>query len=226
MSETELVVQAREGSGKSLSRKLRGTGRMPAVLYGRGRDTVSITVDPRQLETILRKSGLNVLLDLTVEGRDDLSGTVALVKELQRDPVRGALLHADLYSVDLAQKVEVEVPVHLTGKPAGVDLGGVLDHMLREITLSCLPRSIPDAIDLDVSALEIGDVLHVSDLVLPPDVELITDAELAVAHVVTPTVAEEPVAEEAAEGVEVPVVGEEDREKEASEAGGDSESGS
>lgn len=225
MSETELIVQAREGSGKSFTRKLRASGQLPAVLYGRGKDTVSITLDPRQLDTILRKNGLNALLDLTVEGRDDLAGTVALVKELQRDPVRGSLLHADLYSVDLTQKVEVEVPVHLIGKPAGVDLGGVLDHMLREITLSCMPRSIPDSIDLDVSALQIGDVLHVSDLVLPPDVELITDAELAVAHVVTPTVAEEATPGEAAASAEVPVVGEEDREQADGEGGG-SESGS
>ena len=210
MSETQLVVQVREGTGKSVARKLRASGRAPAVIYGQGKDSVPIALDPRQLEKILRQGGLNTLLDVIVEGREDLSGTVALVKELQRDAVRGGLLHADLFRVDLTQKVEVEVPVHLTGKSAGVELGGVLDHMLREITLSCLPRRIPDSIEADVSALEVGDVLHVRDLALPADVELITDGELAVAHVVTPTVAEDETPADEAVSAEVPVVGAED----------------
>jgi large subunit ribosomal protein L25 len=199
--ETSLVVQTREGAGKGAARKLRASGLIPAVLYGSGRETVSISLDPRQLERILRTSGsgLNTLLEVTVEGRTDRSGGVALVKELQRDPVRGSLLHADLYEVDLAKTVEVEVPVHLVGKPKGVELGGILDALLREVTLECLPRSIPDSLSIDISGLEIGDVVHVRDIPLPGDVTLLTDGGLAVAHVVAPTVEAEPGAAEAAE---------------------------
>jgi large subunit ribosomal protein L25 len=192
VSETALEVQTREGAGKGVARKLRAAGRIPATLYGRGADPLSLALDPRALERILRSSGsgLNTLLDIRVQGREDLGETVALVKELQRHPVRGTLLHADLFRIDLTKTVEVEVPVHLTGKPHGVELGGVLDHMLREVTLECLPRSIPDVIEIDVSGLDIGDGIHVRDLPLPEDVRLVTDAGLGVAQVVAPAVEE------------------------------------
>src|SRR5690606_41970962 len=116
-----------------------------------------LALDPRALERILRSAGANALLDLTIQGRSDLSDTVALVKELQRDPLRGEIIHADLYQVDLSRAVEVEVPIHLVGKPRGLEFGGILEHTLREVTLECLPRSIPDAIEVDISHLELGD---------------------------------------------------------------------
>jgi large subunit ribosomal protein L25 len=197
VSETSLVVESRARGGKGVARKLRAAGRMPGVLYGRGREPLPIELDPRALDRILRTSGsgLNTLLDVTVSDRADLGESVALVKELQRDPVRGQLLHADLYLVDLTRTVEVEVPVQLTGKAKGVELGGILEHVLREVRLECLPRSIPDRIEVDVSDLDIGDVVHVRDLALPVDVRLVTDADLAVAHVATPAVEEKPEAE-------------------------------
>lgn len=186
MSETALVVEARAGLGKGVARKLRAAGRIPAVLYGRGRDSLPLAVDPRALDRILRASGANALLDLTVEGRPELGDTVALVKDLQRDPLRGVILHADFYAVDLTRTVTVDVPVHLTGKPRGLDFGGILEHTLREIALECLPRAIPEAIEVDVTALEVGDVIHVRDLALPEGVTLVTDADLGVVHVALP----------------------------------------
>jgi len=208
VSETALVVSSREGVGKGAARKLRAAGRIPAVLYGRGRETLSVALDPRALERILRAGGLNTLLDVSVEGRADLGPTVALVKELQRDPLRGVITHADLYQVDLTRTIEVDVPVHLVGTPKGIDAGGVLDHILREVRVECLPRAIPEAIEVDVSELDINDVLHVSDLPLPADVKLITDPELGVAHVAIPAAEEVPVAAEAVPSAEVPVEGE------------------
>lgn len=186
MSETALVVEAREGLGKGAARKLRAAGRIPAVLYGRGRDSLALALDPRALDRILRASGANTLLDLTVEGHPELKDTVALVKDLQRDPLRGAILHADLYAVDLTRTVTVDVPVHLLGRPRGLDFGGILEHTLREVALECLPRVIPEAIEVDVTALEVGDVVHVRDLALPEGVTLVTDGDLGVVHVALP----------------------------------------
>jgi len=126
-----------------------------------------------------------------------------LVKELQRGPVRGDLVHADLYEVDPNARVRVSVPVHLRGTAHGVTMGGLIDHSLRVIELDCLALAIPDEILVDVEALDVGDSVHVSDLVLPEGVELVTQAELSVVSVVAPRVEEEPVVEEeAAEGLE------------------------
>ena len=196
MSETALVVEARAGTGKGSARKLRAVGRIPAVLYGRGRDSLPLSLDPRALDRILRASGANTLLDLTVEGHPELKDTVALVKELQRHPLRGTIVHADLYAVDLTRAVTVDVPVHLVGKPRGLDFGGILEHTLREIALECLPRAIPEAIEVEISHLEVGDVIHVRELQLPEGVTLITDGDLGVVHVALPQA--EPTPEETA----------------------------
>ncbi len=194
MSETALVVESRANTGKGAVRKLRAAGRIPAILYGQGRESVALTLDPRALERVLKTGGANTLLDLTVEGRSDLGSPVALVKELQRHPIRGTILHADFYQVDLTKSVEVEVPIHLVGKAKGIDFGGILEHSLREVALECLPRSIPASIEVDVSNMEIGDVIHVRDLVLPTGVSLLSDPDLGVVHVALPAAEEAPAA--------------------------------
>jgi large subunit ribosomal protein L25 len=207
VSETALIVESRASTGKGAARKLRAAGRIPAVLYGQGKGSVPLTIDPRALEKVLRSGGANTLLDITVEGRPELGSPVALVKELQRHPIRGTIVHADLYQVDLTRTVEVEVPVHLVGKAKGLDFGGILEHSLREIALECLPRSIPAAIEVDISNMELGDVIHVRDLVLPAGVSLLTDPDLGVVHVALPA-AEETPAVAAAEGAAAPATGE------------------
>jgi len=225
VSDTAIAVQAREQTGKGVARKLRAAGQIPAVFYGPKIGSVPISLDPRLLERILRGSGANALLDLSIEGRADLGETVALVKELQRHPVRGDLVHADLYQVDLAQTVEVEVPVHLVGKSKGVEMGGVMDHMIREVMVSCLPRAIPEFFEVDVSDLDIGDGVHVRDIALPPDVELAIDPDLAVVQVAAPSVAEEAAPEEGIEE-EVAVEGEAPAEgTPATDASGDEDAG-
>lgn len=198
MSETALVVESRANTGKGAVRKLRAAGRIPAILYGQGKESVPLTIDPRALEKVLRSGGANTLLDLTVEGRPELGSPVALVKELQRHAIRGTIVHADLYQVDLTRTVEVEVPVHLIGKAKGLDFGGILEHSLREVALECLPRSIPASIEVDITNMEVGDVIHVRDLVLPAGVSLVTDPDLGVVHVALPAAEETPVAADAA----------------------------
>lgn len=203
MSESALQAQIREATGKGAGRKLRAAGRIPAVLYGRGRESVLLSLEPRSLERALSSShaGMNTLFDLHVEGRQGAGETVVLVKDLQRNPVKGTLVHADLYQVDLSKTIEVAVPIHIVGTAVGVSLnGGILDIALREIEIECLPRAIPDQIDLDVSAVDIGESLHVRDIPLPAGVTLRSDPDLAVVSVVAPASEAEAAPAAAAEG--------------------------
>jgi len=201
VSENQLAVEARSQSGKGSARKLRAAGRIPAICYSAVGDATSLQLDPHVLERMLRKSaaGMNTLFDLAGGGLD---GKVVLVKELQRDPVNGSVLHADLFAIDADQAIEVSVPIHIVGTAVGVSLGGgILDFPLREIEVLCLPRAIPEEVPVDVSALELGDSIHVRDLTLPQGVELLSDLDLSVVSVVAPAKAEEeaaPAEEEAA----------------------------
>jgi large subunit ribosomal protein L25 len=184
VAENLLSAEPRSATGKGANRKLRVAGRIPAVIYGKDRDALSVALDPKALETLLHKSGagLNTLIDLSVSGRTD----TVLVKELQRHPVYGSYVHVDFFQVDLTQTITVSVPIHFTGKARGVEFGGILDHPLREIEVECLPRAIPEFVEVDVSGLEIGQSIHVRDLRLPDGVEVKTDPELPVASVVLP----------------------------------------
>jgi large subunit ribosomal protein L25 len=217
VSDTELNVDVRQETGKGVARKLRAAGRIPGIFYARGEASRAISLDPRRLERVLSTgdAGINTLIDLRAE-LPDLNGKVVLVKELQRDPVSAELLHADLYAVDLEKTILVSVPVHLVGKAQGVDMGGIVDHSLREIELECLPRAIPGELEIDVSPLNMGDSLHVRDIVLPEGVILRSDPNLSVVSVVAPAVIEEekPAEEAGEEGAPVPE-GEEGAEKPA-----------
>lgn len=205
MVENGLVAESRDGTGKGVARKLRAKGSIPAVVYGRRRSAQSISVNPEALQKLLRgAAGLNTLIDLSLGG----ATSTVLVKGLQRDPVRGRYLHADFYEVDLTQKVTVAVPIHLLGKAAGIDLGGILDHPLRELLIECLPREIPKSIDVDVTALNVNDSIHVSDLRLAPGLTIKTDGSLAVASVVIPAAEEEAAQAAAPAEGEVPAEGE------------------
>jgi large subunit ribosomal protein L25 len=189
VTDNALVAEPRTGTGKGVARKLRAAGRIPGVVYGPGKPPTPVTLDPRALERVLHGSGsgMNTLIDLDVSG---LRRTV-LVKELQRDPVRGAWLHADLYEVDLEKPIRVEVPLHFVGKAKGIEFGGILDHAVRELEIMCLPRAIPDHIEVNVDSLEIGQSLHVRDLTLPEGVTLLSDPDLTVASVLLPAAVEE-----------------------------------
>ena len=210
---SQLAVEVRETGGKGVARKLRVAGRIPAVLYGQGKDPLSLTLEPRVLEKLLKDEGHNALVDL--EGAGVGSRTV-LVKSLQRHPVRGELMHADFFEINVTETITVSIALHLVGTPVGVSMdGGIVDHQLREVELDCLPRAIPESIDIDISELELGATLHVSDLVLPGGVEMKTHAELAVVSVVAARVEEE--AAPVVEGEE----GEEVAEGEAAAEGGE-----
>jgi large subunit ribosomal protein L25 len=200
----QLEVGAREAVGKGPNRRLRAQGQVPAVLYGRGMESVNLAVASHSLERTL-SHGFNQLIDLA--GAKQAAGRLVLLKEVQRDPVSQRLLHCDFYEVDTSKKIHISVPLHLEGKAHGVEMGGVLEPLVREIEVQCLPLEIPDSLSLDVAALDIGDALHASDLELPPNVEMMIDEGLTLVHVIAPRIeaveeVEEALEEEAEEAAE------------------------
>ena len=205
MGEFALGVELRKEHGKGVARKLRAAGRIPAVCYRRNAEPVPVSLDPKELDLLLRNasSGINTLIDLKVTGGGDFDGRQVLVKELQRDPISGAYLHADLYAVDLQQKIHVSVPINLTGTAIGVSLGGgVLDYATRELDVECLPNAIPEEFTIDVSEIEIGQSLHVRDIAVPEGVEVLNDPDVTVMSVVAPVAIEEEAPAEEEEGEE------------------------
>ncbi len=188
MDRLQLEVSIREGTGKGPNRRLRAQGAIPAVVYGLGSRSVSLQVDERLLDRVLRTSS-NPVIDLL--GPVEVKGRLVLLKECQRDPVTRRVVHCDFYQVDTSKTIQVAVPLRLEGKSHGVEMGGVLEPLLREIEVSCLPLAIPDSLSIDVSELEIGDARHASDLVLPEGVELVTEETASIVHVIAPRVEEE-----------------------------------
>lgn len=199
-------VEQRSEMGKNAARRLRHAGRIPAVLYGGDGETTALQLDPRSLEAILHsESGENTLFTLRLASKGTLPGQV-MIKEHQLDPVTEKLTHADLMRIAMDRAIRVQVAVQTMGVAKGVKLGGgILDHPLREVEVECLPADIPDRFEIDITELEMGKSLRVSDLVVPPGVKILTDPGKAVVSVVAPTVekVEAPPAEGAA-AVEAP----------------------
>jgi large subunit ribosomal protein L25 len=219
MEEIVLSAEKREDTGKGVARKLRQAGSTPGVLYGPEADPCSLYVNTRELATLLRRrSGYSALINLKINGEDD--NRKVIIRELQRDPVSGEVEHLDLYQVSMKKKLNLTTNVILKGTAAGVKLGGIMQHIIRELDIACLPVDIPDHIEVDVSEMEIGDSIHVSDISMDK-VDILTNPARTLATVVPPTViktaaeeAEEVEGEEAVEGEEV-AEGEEKPEAEA-----------
>lgn len=186
MSDVTFAVETRESTGKGAARRLRQRGLVPGIVYGGGRGATPVAFEVAKFERLLATShsGVNTLIALT--GAAGAAGRTVIAKELQREAVRGRITHVDFYEVDLTTKIEVEVPIHLTGTPVGVVNGGVLDQQLRELELMCLPNAIPDAIEVDVSAMDLGSTLHVADLKIPAGVDVKSESDLTVATVLIP----------------------------------------
>jgi large subunit ribosomal protein L25 len=197
MSEYKLAAENRSEAGKGAARRLRASGRVPAVLYGHGTKPQHLSVDARQFGQALRTdAGVNVLISLEV-GRNQ---HLALAKEIQRHPVKGNLIHVDFIQVRRGEKVHVQVPVHLVGEAPGAREGGILDQDLYQLNVEAEVTAVPEAVDADVSGLGIGDVLRVADLKAPDGAVILDDSEASVVSVVAPTVEAEPEAEEGEEG--------------------------
>jgi large subunit ribosomal protein L25 len=199
MERLKLEVSLREGTGKGAARKLRSAGQVPAVFYGRGQEAVHVQIPAVLLERAVH-GGANALIDL--QGPKQVAKKPVLIKDLQRDPSTRKLLHCDLFAVDLSEKLTVDVPIHYVGRAKGVvEQDGVLEPLHRTIEVSCMPLAIPESVEIDVSALAIGDTIHLRDVVLPDDAEALGDADLSLIHVVAPRVEEEEPKEEEEEVV-------------------------
>lgn len=201
MAKSELQVTAREQAGKGVARSLRRQGLIPAVVYGKDMEPCSISVNPKELKAaIATEAGLNTLI--TLKGDGPFSGKVVLLKDTQVHAIRRELEHADFQTVDLKKKTHVMVPVHPIGKSAGEKVGGTLQVIRHELEVICLPTEIPKAIEIDVTALEIGDVLHVADITPPKGAELPHDVNFTVITVVGRSSEEAEGEEEGEEGEE------------------------
>ncbi|HEX9186182.1 MAG TPA: 50S ribosomal protein L25 [Vicinamibacteria bacterium] len=184
MPEFVVPAESRSDTGKNVNRRLRSRGMIPGVVYGTGKKAVPVAVSPREIGAILKSaSGENTLFDLDLGGER----RKVILKEFQREPLRGKLLHADFYEVALDKVLQVKVPIELEGVPTGVKLqGGIVDFVTRELEVECLPADIPAKIAVDISHLELGKHLRVSDLKLGDKVKVLDEADLVIAHVVLP----------------------------------------
>jgi large subunit ribosomal protein L25 len=207
-------AKVRDGRGKNDARRARREGMVPITVYGGGAETVAAVAALSDLAAILRsEAGRNTIFTIEVEG---VGASEVMFHDRQIDPVKGRLIHADLTRLVKGQKIEVTVPLHLVGEPFGVkEKQGVLEQIIREIEIRCEPRDIPDSLDVDVSNLDVHDVLHVSDIPVSSAVEILNDAELVIATIgiVKEEVAPAPVVE-GEEPVEPEVIGKGKKEEE------------
>jgi large subunit ribosomal protein L25 len=222
MENRSLAVQIRTDTGKEAARRLRHQGLIPAVVYGHREEPIHITINPQELGKVLKGgAGERALINLTIEG--EASGPITktvILKDKQLDPIKRTLIHADLYAIAMDEEIHVNVPIHIVGKAAGAANGGLIEHILREIEIKCFPGDIPPRIDVDVTALNIGDSIHVADISLEK-AKIVTDVGQTIVTLVPPAkeeavaVVEEVTEEAAAEGEKKE--GEEEKEEEKKE---------
>lgn len=214
MANIELKAQARTTKGNGPARALRRDGRIPAVLYGPKTEPNMISIGVRDLDNILKQGSIGrSIINLEIAG---VKGTKAtMVKEMQTHPVSQNVMHVDFYEVDMTRKIKANVPVATTGKSAGVELGGMLQIIRRELEVYCLPNKIPQVITIDITDLEIGDSVHVNDIETEADVEMPHEVNFTVLTILSPKKAEEEV--EAIEEIEEGEVVEAEAEAESEE---------
>ena len=207
MATAQLTAEVRNPARKKGAKSLRGEGKVPAVIYGHGRDPQPLAVTAVELGRLLEKiAPESTIVDVTIGGQT----TKALIREIQRHPIKQGILHVDFQEIHAGEKLRLEVPVHLVGIPDGVrNQGGILDQVLRSVEIEVLPADIPERVELDVTALVIGKSVHVSDLKIANAV-ILNDSELTIATVTAPRAEEEatPAAAATTEGAEPTAVAE------------------
>jgi len=197
----QLSSEIRTQTGKGSARKLRSTGKLPAILYGPETDPIMLTLDCTELRKALKgKSAETVLLNLRIDSGKKGQSKKVMIKEIQKDPVERDYLHVDLFEISLKKELEVDIPIHLVNTPIGVSEGGILQHVRREVKVSCMPDDLVDKIDVDVSGLDIGQSLHIGDISFPSGLKSLEDVDVTIVTVVAPAkVAEEEEVEEVEE---------------------------
>ncbi len=199
MKQIQLQVQPRNRTGKGGNRQLRSEGKIPAILYGLGQPAQNLKIDSRQFAISTSKLGDDlVFFDLELDGKSNL----AVVRELQRDPVTDQIIHIDMFRVDMEKPMDFMLPIHHTGQPKGIAEGGFLEQLQRLLHIRCAPNIVPGQVDLDISDLGVGDSLHVSDITLGDGIEILSTPTEVLLHVILPRIVEEEVPADAEEGVE------------------------
>lgn len=187
MTELKLKAERRTGKGTAEAARLRAQGLVPAVVYGAGQPSQIVTVNAREIERLLASGHASALIHLEMDEGKKKQTTPVLIKEVQRDPLRGSVRHLDLHAVAMDHSVNAPVPIVIRGEEKRRDLGGIVQHVLHHLEVSALPADLPEHIEADVSKLHIGHSLHVRDLALPKGVKAVTHAEDIVATIVAPT---------------------------------------
>ena len=217
MEQFELNATVRKTTGNSPARQLRRGGQMPAVLYGPQTESVLLSVNIKELELILKKGNIgSLILNLVIQNGEKITKP-AMIKEFQSHPVSGNFLHIDFYEIDMQRKINVMIPVVTKGQSAGVELGGLLQIVRREIEVLCMPGDIPEAFEIDITDLDIGDSVHVEEIPLGDNIEIPADVNFTVLTIVSPKVEEVEEEEEDLEGEEAAAEGEEGEASESEE---------
>ncbi|HET9417845.1 MAG TPA: 50S ribosomal protein L25 [Chthoniobacterales bacterium] len=211
--QVKIKAEHRAGTGRSAVRKLKARGIIPAVIYGAKQKPEPLQVSARDITTILsHASGENILVELEIDG--EKGGRAAMLQEIQHSPLGDEILHVDFHAVSMDEMIEADVPLEAVGVPNGVkNFGGLLEQSLRSLTIECLPSDLPDRITVDVSALNIGDAIHVRDIKLPRGVTAQVQPDLTAFSVLAPAVEEVPVAAPAEAAVAGPEVIKEKKEE-------------
>ncbi len=200
MAQAMLAARIRETKGKGAARKLRNNNQVPAVFYGPQTEPVPLVLDyPELIRALKGTKGDNIIFDLQIQSDKGAQTHKAILKDVQIHPIKGTYLHADFYEISMDKEIRVRVPIRLVNNPIGVTKGGILQHVRRELVISCLPDRMIDSLEVDVSGLDIGDSLHIKDMDLPEGTKSIQDENLTIAVVAAPTVSAEKAIEEEAE---------------------------
>lgn len=199
MAHVTLSAQVRSDKGKGAARKLRRDKRVPAVFYGPSAAATMLSVGYADLQAIIRSTtSENIILQLLIESEQGVDARSVILKELQTDSIKPVYYHADFYEIAMDKELTLDIAIHLVGTPLGIAKGGMLQQVKRELQVACLPGDMVESIQVDVSSLDVGDAVHVKDIVLPTGIRLLAEADETVAVVAVPHVA----AEEAKEEVE------------------------
>ncbi len=197
MAGIALAAQLRTQKGKEAARKIRRNKQVPAIIYGPHIEPLMVAVDYSQLYRVVKNAtSENIMIDMEIQSGNAVDTKKVMLKDLQVDPIKDTYIHADFYEISMDTELTVEIPIHLLNTPVGVTKGGILQHVKREIEISCLPDRLIDFVEVDVSGLDIGDAIHVGDIPLPEGIKCLDDEELTVAVVAAPTVGPERAEEE------------------------------
>jgi len=220
--QTVIKAAIRNDKGKGTARKLRSEKSIPAVLYGHKIEPLMLSIKNSEITRVLKIGIDSTLIKVQIDNKGKQDEKLVMIREVQKHPFKNNVLHVDLFAVNVKEKIHAPVHIRLTGEAPGVKLGGILRQILREIEVRALPTDIPQHFEIDVSELQIGDSLHVSDLTVPDNVKILADEHSAIVNVMPPTVIKEDEEEEGDEGEEAAAEGEEAQEAEKSDSDSDS----